>query len=72
MDKIISVVGIGIMGLFIILLIAFVLAFPLMICWNYAMPHVFGLPTISFLHSLCLMVVSGSLIKSSLSASKGN
>lgn len=28
-----------------------------MICWNYVMPFVFGLPKITYIHAMCLMAI---------------
>lgn len=41
-----------------------------MICWNYVMPYLFGLPTITYIHALCLMSVAKLLLPTSSSSSK--
>lgn len=41
-----------------------------MICWNYVMPYLFGLPTITYIHALCLMTVAKLLLPTSSSSSK--
>lgn len=41
-----------------------------MFCWNYVMPYLFGLPTITYIHALCLMTVTRLLIPTSSSSSK--
>lgn len=41
-----------------------------MICWNYVMPYLFGLPTITYIHALCLMTVAKLLLSTSSSSSK--
>ncbi len=39
-------------------------AFPLMWTWNYVMPYVFGLPTITWGQAWCLHFVATMLTKS--------
>ena len=58
--------GIGIIGAVIILVIilSILFSFPLMWCWNYVMPYLFGFKTITWLQALALSVVSSLLIKS--------
>ena len=41
-----------------------IFAIPFMWAWNYVMPALFGLKTIGFLQSFCLLFVSGMLFKS--------
>ena len=41
-----------------------------MICWNYVMPFVFGLPKITYVHAMCLMAVSRLLFPIRSSSNK--
>ncbi len=54
--------------LFIVLsaLFGLVFAFPLMWAWNYVMPHLFELNTLSWGHAFCLNYICSVLIKSVL------
>lgn len=36
-------------------------AFPIKWAWNYVMPYLFGLPTITWLHSFLLLIILNSL-----------
>jgi hypothetical protein len=47
-----------------------ILAFPIMWCWNYTMPAIFHLPTITWGQSWCLNFLAGCLIKSTLTSHK--
>ena len=41
-----------------------------MICWNYVMPFVFGLPKITYIHAMCLMAISRLLFPIRSSSNK--
>ena len=41
-----------------------------MICWNYVMPFVFGLPKITYIHAMCLMAILRLLFPIRLSSNK--
>lgn len=45
--------------------IGLLMAFPVMWCWNYVMPHLFGLKTITWGQAWCLNFLCHLLIKSS-------
>lgn len=50
-------------GIVIISIICIIIgAIFFMICWNYVMPFVFGLPKITYIHAMCLMAVSRLLL----------
>lgn len=53
-----------------LLIVAIVLALPVMWLWNYLMPDIFGLIKIDFWQALCLNLLCGVLFKSSSSSSK--
>lgn len=47
--------------LLIVVIIGFILAFPVKWCWNYVMPYLFGLREIDAWHALVLALLSGML-----------
>lgn len=57
------------MGAILIFLMAFALgllfAWPVMWCWNYVMPDVFGLPTIDYWHAFWMKFLFFLLIPTS-------
>lgn len=61
----------GILGLLALIVIAcFIVAFPIMLLWNWLMPEIFGLPIIDFWQALGLSVLSSLLIRAYSSGSK--
>ena len=50
--------------------ISLLLAWPLMLAWNYVMPSVFGLHALTWGQAWCLMFICNMLIKASTSVSK--
>lgn len=42
---------------------AFILAFPVMWCWNYVIPPITNLPEINYLQAFVLYILSGLLFK---------
>jgi hypothetical protein len=66
--------GLFIVFVFIVMLfiIGFVFAWPLMWLWNYLMPVIFELPTITYWQSFWLFFLCGLLFKSSNSSSSSN
>lgn len=58
-------------GIVIISIICIIIgAIFFMICWNYVMPFVFGLPKITYIHAMCLMAVSRLLFPIRSSSNK--
>ena len=53
-----------------IIFISLLLAFPLMLLWNWLMPIIFGLKTITFLQAIGIMFLFNILFKNSSSRSK--
>jgi hypothetical protein len=45
--------------------IGLLLAFPIKWCWNYTMPMIFGLPSITWGKAWCLNFLAGCLIRAS-------
>lgn len=64
-----ALTGIIIGAFFLIILGALLLSFPVMWCWNYIIPYMFGLPVITYWQAFCLYVLAGLLIKGSSSSS---
>lgn len=65
MDEIIGGL-VAIVGVVIfVVLFSIAMAFPIMWCWNYVIPHVFDLPLITWKHAWCLSFLSSMLIKPS-------
>lgn len=63
----ISIVGATIIGIFtgallIGIVMSVILAFPVKVLWNYVMPDVFGLPTITYQQALGLCILLRLLI----------
>lgn len=49
---------------------AFILAFPVMWCWDYVMPRLFGLPEITYFEAAALYILCGLLFKSTKTVEK--
>lgn len=52
------------------LLVGVLMSVPVMLCWNYVMPAIFGLPKIGFLQALVLNILCSLLFKSGTEVSK--
>ena len=58
-------------GIVIISIICIIIgAIFFMICWNYVMPIVYGLPNITYIHAMCLMAISRLLFPIRSSSNK--
>jgi hypothetical protein len=55
------IIGIGFVGLLV--LISVVLGFPVMWCWNYIIPSLFGLPELRLDGAIVLNILCGLLFK---------
>jgi hypothetical protein len=62
-DIIVGVVG-AVMVVIFLAMFGIILAFPIMWCWNYTMPAIFHLPTITWGQAWCIDFLAGCLIKS--------
>ena len=60
-----NVLRVFVLGLLAILGLSFLLSFPVMLLWNFLMPKIFGLITLTWFESWCLMILAGFLFKSS-------
>jgi hypothetical protein len=58
------------LGLAIIGITGLILGFPIMWLWNWLMPMLFGIPTITFWQALGLYLLCSVLFKNSTSSSK--
>jgi hypothetical protein len=66
MGKAIATIFILVVGFVVTIIgLSALLALPVMWLWNYVMPDVFGLTTITFLQAWALNILSGMLLKSS-------
>ena len=61
-----KIIGAFILGFGIVLLGALLTAIFVRLAWNYSMPHIFNLPTISYLQAYALSILSGMLLKSTI------
>lgn len=59
-------------GIVLVVLFALIISLPVMWLWNWLMPVIFGLKTITWLQTLGLLVLSGLLLKSHTSSSKSS
>lgn len=71
MDNLIKFLVIILVTCGAIFLFGIILAFPLEWSWNYTMPYLFSLKTITWQQSYCLIIITSILIKSS-SSNKSN
>lgn len=62
MMKVLGVIVGTVLG---IVALTILLTLPVLWCWNYVVPEVFGLSTITFWQAFCLVVLAHCLIKSS-------
>lgn len=69
-DAILKGLGLFLVALVIVCIIACLVALPVMWPWNWLMPAIFGLKTISFLQAFGLLILSGLLFKSTSVSSK--
>lgn len=70
MEKLLAIVGVGIFAVLVIVLISLLLAFPVMLLWNWLMPLILHLPELTLLQAWGLNVLCGFLFKNSCSTSK--
>lgn len=63
-------VVVGILVVVMVLVLGVVFAFPVMWLWNWLMPTIFGVKTITLWQAWGILVLSGMLFKSSSVSSK--
>lgn len=61
MDKVLLAFGAVLFSLVFVFGFAFLMAYPLMWCYNGVFPYLFGLPVMNFWHSFCLYMFVGIL-----------
>jgi len=69
MNKFFEKIVIAVATILIVCIVAFLIAWPFMLLWNWLMPAIFGLCKIGFWQSLGLLILSGMLFRSSSNSS---
>jgi len=64
LDNAMEVVLVIIGAIVLICGISILLAFPVMWCWNFVMPYLFGLKVLTWGKAWCLLFLSGMFFKS--------
>ena len=72
MQKFLTSIGAVVVSLVIIAVAAFILGVFVMLLWNWLMPMIFGLTTISYIEGWGLAALCGLLFKSTSTTPKGN
>jgi|TARA_R110000803_G_scaffold79128_2_gene144621 hypothetical protein len=67
-----EIANIGLIALATFLIIAIVLSLPLWVLWNWLMPYIFGLPTISIFQACGLSTLTNILFSSKLFLNEKN
>lgn len=70
MENIFAGIVIGIAGLAVVAALGLLIAFPVMFLWNWLIPEIFGLKTITFFEAFGLYTLCAILFQSSSSSSK--
>jgi ABC-type polysaccharide/polyol phosphate export permease len=70
MDKLITGILAVIGAIVVVAGISLITAFPIKWCWNYVMPYLFALKTITWGQAWCLSFLAHSLIKASQTNNK--
>lgn len=70
METLAKIVGVVVLVVGLVAVMAIILALPTMLLWNWLMPEIFGLKTISFWQALGLLLLSGFLFKNSSSSKR--
>lgn len=52
-----AAIAVCVLSLLFAVLFAFIGAIFVALCWNYVIPYVFGLPTISYWQAFCLIIL---------------
>jgi hypothetical protein len=72
MDNTMSIIGLVILGLLAIVGLSLLMAYPTMWLWNWLIPDIFNLTTITFSQALGLNVLTGIFFKSTSYNSSDN
>lgn len=70
LEKILGGSFIAFAVIFAFAILSFLFAIPVKLLWNWLMPDIFGLPTLSYIQAWGLLVLSTFLVHSSSSASE--
>ena len=70
MSTLLGYIVVGLGALVLVGVLSVIAAFPTMWLWNYVVPDVFSLPTITLGQAIALNCLSGILIKSTSTSSK--
>ena len=69
--EVIGLIFIGLVGTILLIVLAgIILGLPVMLLWNWLMPVIFSLPTITFFQAIGLNILFGILFRASSSTSK--
>ena len=66
MDTFITEMFCFILGIIIVFCVSLLMAFPLQWCWNYVMPYLFDLKSISWLHAWCMGIITTLLFRNNI------
>lgn len=70
MNNIITLLGTALLIALLVVAIAAILSLPLMFLWNWLMPLIFGLKTITWIQAWGLMLISAILFKNNSVSTK--
>lgn len=65
LEKIVTGIGVGVLGILIIAILGLVLALPLYFLWNWLMPEIFGIKVITYWQAWGIYFFSGMLFRNS-------
>lgn len=63
-------VGMLVVGVMVLFVVAALMSLPVMLLWDWLMPQIFGLPTITWFQAWGLLFLCGLLFKSNISTNK--
>jgi len=69
MKNALDVIKVIIVGIVVAIIVALIMGYPIMWLWNFLMPDIFGLPPITILQAIALLVFFSLLFKASLTNS---
>jgi uncharacterized RDD family membrane protein YckC len=68
-DKFLKGIGAGVIGILIIILCAFLTGWIVMLLWNWLMPMLFGLKTITYIEGWGITFLTGMLFRGTTTVS---
>lgn len=69
-DGCLKIIGIVLVSFAVAFLIDFVVAYLVMLCWNYIVPTLFGLPQIGYWQAFVLLLLLGMLFPRNINVNK--